>query len=106
MDRTEQIKGQAYIFAEKHAFRVPYDGSSDFYDRVDLKASVDGFTAGAEWADMNQGKRLVDIGEAIRWLKDNASRFVYKSVCTNEAVIDENWLAEEFHNAMLDNKMQ
>lgn len=33
-------------YAEKHGFRVPYDGSDNFYDDVDVKASKEGFIAG------------------------------------------------------------
>ncbi len=36
-------------YAEKHGFRVPYDGSDNFYDEVDVKASKEGFIAGAKW---------------------------------------------------------
>lgn len=71
MTREEQIKEQADIFAEKHAFRVPYDGSNDFYDKVDLKASVDGFVAGAKWADETT------IKKACEWLEANMKNGVY-----------------------------
>lgn len=33
-------------YAEKHGFRIPYDGSDIFYDDVDVKASYEGFIAG------------------------------------------------------------
>lgn len=36
-------------YSEKHGFRVPYDGSNNFYDEVDVKASKEGFIAGAKW---------------------------------------------------------
>ena len=36
-------------YADKHGFRVPYDGSDKFYDDVDVKASKEGFIAGAKW---------------------------------------------------------
>lgn len=48
---TEEIEKAANEFAEKHGFRVPYDGSNEFYDKVDVRASKDGFKAGAEFAD-------------------------------------------------------
>lgn len=44
------IPEAANMFADKHAFRVPYNGSKDFYDKVDFKASEDGFNAGAQFA--------------------------------------------------------
>ena len=43
------------LYAEKHGFRVPYDGSDNFYDDTDVKASKDGFKAGAIWM-ANQGE--------------------------------------------------
>lgn len=48
---TEEIEKAANEFAEKHGFRVPYDGSNEFYDKVDVRASKDGFKAGAEFVD-------------------------------------------------------
>jgi len=56
MTREEQIKNEADIYAEKHGFRVPYDGSNDFYDEIDVKASTEGFIEGAKWAD----KTMID----------------------------------------------
>jgi hypothetical protein len=44
------IKEAAEEYAEKHAFRVPYDGTGEFYAPTDLKASRDGFIAGVEYA--------------------------------------------------------
>jgi hypothetical protein len=38
-------------YADKHGFRVPYDGSDKFYDDVDVKASLEGFKAGAKWME-------------------------------------------------------
>ena len=48
---TEEIEKAANEFAEKHGFRVPYDGSNEFYDKVDVRASKDGFKAGVEFAN-------------------------------------------------------
>lgn len=47
MDR-EKLEKEAADYAEKHAFRVPYDGSNKFYDDVDFKASKEGYLVGAE----------------------------------------------------------
>jgi chaperonin GroEL (HSP60 family) len=44
----KELKKEAEDYAEKHAFRVPYDGSNKFYDDVDFKASKEGYLAGAE----------------------------------------------------------
>lgn len=45
----KSLEEAAEEYAEKHGFRVPYDGSENFYDDVDVKASKEGFIAGAEW---------------------------------------------------------
>ena len=47
MKTIEEAKGE---YADKHAFRVPYNGSNEFYDKVDLRASEDGFMAGVKFA--------------------------------------------------------
>ena len=44
----EELEKEANDYADKHSFRVPYDGSNKFYDDVDFKASKDGYIAGAE----------------------------------------------------------
>ena len=36
-------------YAEKHAFRIPYDGSDKFYDDKDYECSKEGFQKGAEF---------------------------------------------------------
>ena len=43
------LEKAAEEYADKHGFRVPYDGSNNFYDDVDVKASLEGFIAGARW---------------------------------------------------------
>ena len=45
----KSLEEAADTYAEKHGFRVPYDGSNNYYDEVDVKASKEGFIAGAEW---------------------------------------------------------
>lgn len=47
-------------YAEKHGFRVPYDGSDNFYDDVDVKASKEGFIAGASWQSEQMMKEAVE----------------------------------------------
>lgn len=44
----EELEKEAGDYADKHAFRVPYDGSNKFYDDVDFKASKEGYLAGAK----------------------------------------------------------
>lgn len=53
MTRKEQIKQEAEEYAEKHGFRIPYDRSNEYYDKTDVKASLDGFIEGAQWADQH-----------------------------------------------------
>lgn len=43
-----KIEEMANKYADNHGFRVPYDGSDNFYDDVDVKASKEGFMAGIE----------------------------------------------------------
>lgn len=42
------LEEKAEEYAEKHAFRIPYDGSNKFYDDVDFKASKEGYLAGVK----------------------------------------------------------
>jgi hypothetical protein len=56
----KKIKDAAQHHAEKHAFRVPYNGTKKFYDDTDLKASIDGFNAGVEFA-----QRWIPIEEEL-----------------------------------------
>ncbi len=44
----EELEKEADDYADKHAFRVPYDGSNKFYDDADFKASKEGYLAGAK----------------------------------------------------------
>ena len=48
-DEPKDLEEAADEYSEKHGFRVPYDGSNNFYDEVDVKASKEGFIAGAKW---------------------------------------------------------
>ena len=45
----KELKEASDAYAELHGFRVPYDGSNNFYDEVDVKASKEGFVAGSKW---------------------------------------------------------
>ena len=44
----KRLEEAAEKYADEHGFRVPYDGSNNFYDQTDVKASKDVFLAGAE----------------------------------------------------------
>lgn len=46
---SDDLEEAAEEYADKHGFRVPYDGSNNYYDDVDVNASKEGFIAGAEW---------------------------------------------------------
>lgn len=63
---SEDLEEAAEEYADKHGFRVPYDGSNNYYDDVDVKASKEGFLAGAEW----QKVQMMD-----EWLKDRDGCF-------------------------------
>lgn len=45
--KLSPIENAANDYADKHGFRVPYDGSNKFYDNNDVKWSKEGFIAGA-----------------------------------------------------------
>lgn len=49
ISKKADLEEAAEEYADKHGFRVPYDGSNNYYDDVDVKASKEGFLAGAEW---------------------------------------------------------
>lgn len=50
-DSFTSLEEAAEDYADKHGFRVPYDGSNNYYDDVDVRASKEGFIAGAEWKE-------------------------------------------------------
>ena len=63
-----KLEEAANAFADEHGFRVPYNVSGrevtndDYYDKVDIKASKDGFLAGAEWQKNNM---WISVKEAL-----------------------------------------
>lgn len=48
---TEDLEKAADEYAEKHGFRIPYNGSNNYYDDVDVEASKEGFIEGALWKE-------------------------------------------------------
>ena len=48
-ETPKELEEMANTYAEKHGFRVPFDGSENYYDEADVKASKEGFIAGAKW---------------------------------------------------------
>lgn len=79
-------------YAEKHGFRVPYDGSNNFYDETDVKASLEGFKAGARW-QKEQDQETIELAEDHAYL---AGAEWQKSQMLKEAVevMVEDWNPE------------
>lgn len=48
-ETRKRIEEAAIEYADNHGFRIPYDGSNNFYDDIDVKVSKEGFLAGAEY---------------------------------------------------------
>lgn len=69
IERQTMFEKEAEEYAERHAFRVPYDGSNKFYDDNDYECSKEGFQKGAEfgynkaneWHYMKDVKRYEDL---------------------------------------------
>lgn len=59
---SEDLEEAADEYAENHGFRVPYDGSNKFYDDVDVKASKEGFIAGAAW-QKQKDQETIELAE-------------------------------------------
>ena len=70
------LEEAANEYAEKHGFRVPYDGSENFYDDFDVKASKEGFIAGAKWDRQQMMKGAV---EGLVYFANGDDRFRVKS---------------------------
>lgn len=68
----EELEKEAGEYADKHAFRVPYDGSNKFYDDVDFKASKDGYLAGAEPRE----KRIEELEATNKKISDECHKLV------------------------------
>lgn len=85
---TEELKQKANDYAEKHAFRVPYDGSNKFYDDVDFKASKEGYLAGAEPRE----KRIEELEGLLinsKRLSDTIEKAQKKQIAELEAQIEQ-----------------
>ena len=68
-----KIEEMAKEYADKHGFRVPYDGSDNFYDEVDVKASKEGYIAGANAV-------LSEIEEFIKSKEMNGYNYIFCEV--------------------------
>lgn len=79
---TEQIEKLAEDYADNHAFRVPFDGTNNFYDDKDFKWSKEGFIAGYKAALQNKVSDVSDpaapdstanwskVGDKDKWLDE------------------------------------
>ena len=75
---SEDLEKAADTYAEHHGFRVPYDGSNNFYDDVDVKASKKAFKAGAEWQKEQMKKEALDaeVYKYVDTYKQNWTSFL------------------------------
>ncbi len=72
-EHVEGLEEAAKKYAEKHGFRVPYDGSNNFYDDVDVKASKEAFIAGTQYAAprwISVDEKLPEMDEEVIVLTD------------------------------------
>ena len=67
--------------ADRHAGRVPQDGSKKFYDDVDFKASKEGYLAGAEPRE----KRIAELEAIARNTKATDESFALLTIQLIEA---------------------
>ena len=66
--KVEKLAGD---YADHHSFRVPYDGTKNFYDDKDFKCSKAGFIAGYKAAVKNKVSETIEFAEWL--LKNNMS---------------------------------
>jgi hypothetical protein len=84
-------------YAEKHSFRVPYDGSNKFYDDTDFKASKDGFLAGLkagrpQWHDLRKDPNdLPNEGISVLVILENGEPYI-SGVST-----DNRWFCTDYY---------
>ena|SRR5690606_37310209 len=57
----QEVREKINEYADKYAFRVPYDGTNNFYDDEDLKH----FLAGAEFGYSLALPRIKELEEAL-----------------------------------------
>ena len=80
-------------YAEKHGFRVPYDGSDNFYDDVDVKASKEGFISGAKWQE-EKNQETIKLAEDHAFLAgaDWQKEQMMKDAVDGEVCIPNVWV--------------
>lgn len=77
----EELEKEAGKYADKHAFRVPYDGSNKFYDDVDFKASKEAYLAGAKPRE----KRIAELEAIARNTKAVDESFALQTIQLSKA---------------------
>lgn len=76
----ETLESAANDYADKHGFRVPYDGTNKFYDDNDVKWSKEGFIAGAKWQSKQIPTPPPPTDEEIEKMAEaHADKYSYKS---------------------------
>jgi uncharacterized protein (DUF488 family) len=78
----EKLEKEAGDYAEKHAFRVPYDGSNKFYDDIDFKASKEGYIAGAKL----KKKQIAKLEDTLEKLEDERIQLLGQLAFTENAL--------------------
>ena len=78
----EELEKEAGDYAEKHSFRVPYDGSNKFYDDVDFKASKEDYLAGAKPRE----KQIAKLEDTLEKLEDERIQLIAKLAFTENAL--------------------
>lgn len=98
MTRKEEIEKASVDYQmSKHPMAIGGDAFADTIYKMNVNPS---FIAGAEWADQNPRKGLVDIDKIASFIKYHAQEFVYISTHSGEAKINEFKLAEAMYKAM------
>lgn len=84
------LEKAAEEYADKHGFRIPYDGSNNFYDDVDVKASLEGFKAGARWMEeQGETNNYKPTKEQIEYLSKAIYILGEEGDCRTAAVLNE-----------------
>lgn len=62
-EEKKRVRETAATHAESLEFRISYDGFVSYYNEIDVKASIDGFKAGA----LFMLQMLFDVDGELRW---------------------------------------
>jgi hypothetical protein len=68
----QEVREKINEYADKYAFRVPYDGTNNFYDEEALKH----FLAGAEYGYSLALPRIKELEEAVELLTEVRQRLL------------------------------